>query len=545
MPAEMTENAWSDRLEGEVWRYVECEALPRFLRRQRWYAGKAREFDRLRLVDWAQPEGFPPSAVLTLVEVRFREGPADTYFVPLGWAAGDDAERVAREAPERVIARFDDGEPDRPGIVYDGLVDSAISWALLLAIEQQRAVATGQGEIRGIATTAYAGARGPADVAMEVVHKSVEQSNSVVLFGHRLLMKVFRRIEPGINPDFEIGKFLCETTAFDRIPAAAGTIEYHRDGAEPATLAILQALVHNQGTGWEHALRELAGYYPRCEGQALPAGSGELDGESYVALSRVAVPDEVRAVAGSYLDAAATLGRRTAELHRALASDGDHADFAPEPMGAADLAALQADIHGQFARTLDVLRAHVDRLGEAVRPPARRVLDEAPGLLAEVDALPELPLSATKIRCHGDYHLGQVLRVDDDFVILDFEGEPLRALDDRRKKQTPVKDLVGMLRSFDYAAAAALFAYAGGDAATFDRLAPWARLWQTWTSAAFLGEYRRVAAGAGFMPDDPAAERELLRAFTLEKALYELLYELNNRPDWVRIPLQGVVSLLG
>jgi 1,4-alpha-glucan branching enzyme len=269
-----------------------------------------------------------------------------------------------------------------------------------------------------------------------------------------------------------------------------------------------------------------------------------MGGKSLLELAAAAIPAEVPRYIGGYLQAAARLGRRTAERHVARASAPDDPAFAPEPLSPSDLRALAGEVRGQVDETLDVLRATVDRLPDAVAGGARQVLDDAPRLLKTLDRLPDSAIAATRIRVHGDYHLGQVLRTGDDFVILDFEGEPARPLASRLEKQSPVKDLVGMLRSFDYAAFAALFRFARDRPGCFERLTPWARTWQTWSSASFLKAYLETAAGASFLPANRADLALLLETFTLDKALYELLYELNNRPDWVGIPLQGVLSLL-
>src|SRR4051812_2291622 len=304
---------WPALLEGEALDRLEREALPAFLGRQRWYSRKARVLDSLRIVDSGRPEGFPPTSLLAMIEVRYREGASDRYFLPLAWANGPDADRVEREAPGRIIARLDADadDPGKGGVVYDGLADPATCWSMLMAIEQGRSVSTRDGQVHALATSAYSQARGPAGVPLEVARGTAEQSNSAVLFDHRLLLKVFRRIEPGINPDFEIGKFLSEKTDFARIPRTAGAIEYHRPGAEPATLAILQGMVRNEGTGWEHALHELARYYEDVGRRDLPDGSGVGPDVSPLTLSESEVPAAVRKVVGPYLRAAATLGRRT------------------------------------------------------------------------------------------------------------------------------------------------------------------------------------------------------------------------------------------
>ncbi len=534
------EDAGEALLGGDRRGHLVREALPAFLLRQRWFAGKALALESVRLVDHTPPGACCGETFLVLIEAIAPGGKADLYFLPLGVAAGPVAERLLREAPGRVIVHWP--EADGTGILYDALADPAACEEILATIEEGRSIATASGRIRGIPTGAYSAARGPAEIPLPVVYGTVEQSNSAVLYGDRLILKVFRRIEPGLNPDFEIGRFLSERTDFDRIPQAAGAIVYERPGAEPATLGILQGLVQNQGTGWDHALRELRGYYE--EVGRRPAGMIPIQGGSLLEAASGEPPPVATETMGGYLKAAATLGRRTAELHLALASDERDPDFAPEPLSGADVAAMEGEIREQVEKTIAALRINLDRLPDAIGAQARRAIGAAGGLLRRLDELRGSSFQAAKIRCHGDYHLGQVLRTEDDFVILDFEGEPARPLAWRRRKQSPLKDVVGMLRSFDYAAFAALFKCAEDRPDDLERLVPWARAWQTWTSAAFLRAYLATVAGASLLPDDPAGFAALLRAFTLDKALYELLYELNNRPAWVRIPLQGVLALI-
>ncbi len=540
MSAVKSSRGWDALLGGEGRRVLERDALPPFLERQRWFAGKARAIVSARLLDATAAGELPEATRLALVEVAYASGRPDVYFLPLGLATGADADRLEREAPGRVIARIAD-----VGLVFDALAEPGVCSALLDAIAAGRSIKAGSGTIRAFPTSAFDAARGPRDRPLAVAGGSYEQSNSAVTFGERLILKVFRRLEPGINPDFEIGRFLSEKTGFDRIPKTAGALLYEQSGgkSEPLMLGILQGLVRNQGTGWDHAFLELKAYYEEA-GRRVAPPSTESEGRSLLDLAAVDAPAEVQRAAGGYLKAAATLGRRTAEMHLALASDPNDPAFAPQPISSADLKALASEVREQVELALQALRLGLDKLSEATAAQARRVLEGAPGLLKAVDALPALKLSASRTRVHGDYHLGQVLRADDDFVILDFEGEPARSLAQRVAKQSPLKDVVGMLRSFDYAAFAALFAFAGDRPGVFDRLAPWARSWRTWASAAFLREYLAAAAGAPFLPADRGHVARLLDALTLDKALYELLYELNNRPDWVRIPLQGIVALI-
>jgi 1,4-alpha-glucan branching enzyme len=502
----------------EAQRLLATDFLPAFLARQRWFAGKSRGLTSIRFLDSTKAGELPNQAILAIIEVSYDSGRPDTYLLPLGTATGSEADRIPRDEPGRVVGRLEGGV-----MIHDALADPAVCSALLDAIARSRSIQAGLGIIQGIPTTAYADARGPASTSLTVTKGSFEQSNSAVIFGDRLILKIFRRLEPGINPDFEIGRFLSEETSFDRIPRTAGALLYERPGSEPLMLGILQGLVKNEGSGWDHALRELKTYYEE-------------------AARGIGPPDP--AAIGRYLDAAGTLGRRTAELHLALASDPSDAAFVPEPITPGDLEHLAGEIRQQVESALELLGLNLGKLPESTRSQANLVLERGPALLEQIDALPGLNLEAAKTRVHGDYHLGQVLRTGDDFVILDFEGEPAKPLAERVKKVTPLKDVVGMLRSFDYASFAALFAFAGDRTEVFDRLAPWAKTWRTWVSARFLKEYLATAKGAPFIPPDQANVGRMLDALTLDKALYELQYELNNRPSWVRIPLQGVAALV-
>ncbi|HZW31927.1 MAG TPA: 1,4-alpha-glucan branching protein GlgB, partial [Isosphaeraceae bacterium] len=536
------DRGWEGLLEGDLRDSLEREGLPEFLRRQRWYAGKARELSTTRIVDSAQPRGFPEGAVLLWVEAHYRAGEADTYFLPIRVVSGPAAERLTREAPGRVIARLPGPGGDR--LLSDGLADPEVCHALLEAIAEERTIPGRSGQVRAIRTGQFARVRGPSGVPLEVIRGKAEQSNTAVLFDHRLILKVYRRVEPGINPDFEIGRFLSERAGFDRVPKVAGALEYHRRRADPTSLAILQELVPNQGTGWEHALDELKDFFEQIARRRPRADLAAEAGGSYLDLAGREPPPAVKHLNGDSWRSAARLGRRTAELHRALASERDDPAFLPEPLTRADLAELSADVGDELEEALGLLHSQAVQLPTWCAPLARRILDGASRLREHLQPLAQMTPNVVKTRVHGDYHLGQVLRADGDFILLDFEGEPARSVEERRAKRSPLKDVVGMLRSFDYAAYAALFDFTQSRPDEFDRLEPWARLWQTWTSAGFWREYRAVSEGAPYLPDDPATLSRLLEAYTLEKALYELLYELNNRPSWVGIPLRGIAALI-
>jgi trehalose synthase-fused probable maltokinase len=428
-------------------------------------------------------------------------------------------------------------------------VDDRFGRTLLEAVERREQIRSKRGVVRTEQTMAFPAVRGSLDIPLRVSHMSAEQSNTSIVFGDRLILKLFRRIQSGINPDYEIGRQLTERIGFLRVPAVTGAFEYERPGESRATLAMMQQFVESQGDGWTHATDELGRYYDQVEGREPPRLAPP---SSFQRLASAEAPKRVQDVMSGYLRTAETLGRRTAEMHSALASDSSDPAFAPEPFTREDLAAVSADAAAQAAKALHGLGAKTRLQGESstgglsadVAGRARELVMSGERLLEMVHGGPALEFATSKIRVHGDYHLGQVLWAEGDFFILDFEGEPARPLAERRAKQSPLKDVAGMLRSFSYAAYASLFAHASARPDEFAHLEPWARIWQTWASGAFLRGYLQATRGALFLPPEPSQRDALLRFFMLDKALYELNYELNNRPDWVRIPLWGIFDLL-
>jgi maltose alpha-D-glucosyltransferase/alpha-amylase len=305
---------------------------------------------------------------------------------------------------------------------------------------------------------------------------------------------------------------------------------------------MLQGFVANEGDGWKWTVEELERYYENSAPIAIPEGL-EDQLRNPIELSERAPSQLARDHVGLYLDSAATLGRRTAELHFALGSPTDDPAFSPEPMTAADLQNLLADLRQKASNVFDVLKDSVSRLPDDLVETAALVLSRRRRILDHFGVLTGDGLLAQRSRIHGDYHLGQVLRVKTDYVILDFEGDPARPLAERRVKLSPLKDVAGMLRSFSYAAYATLINYTSRRPEDLARLAPWARLWEKSTAAEFLRAYRETAHGADFLPSDAGGFQKLLDAYVLDQALYELLSELNNRPAWVRIPLMGILAL--
>jgi maltose alpha-D-glucosyltransferase/alpha-amylase len=530
-------DTWETLLEGAGRYRFESALLPEYLSKQRWFGGKARRIRATKIGDWiALPES---RAVLALVEVQYERGDPDTYFLPLGLAFGKEADQLRETAPNAIICPAISHEG--PGFLHDATGDPRACAALLSFIEHARQAPGRSGLIRGVPGREFEALRGPTETPLAVRRGSAEQSNTSLLFGDRLILKLFRRQQPGPNPDCEIGRYLTESTRFDGIPPYAGAIEYVPKDGDPAALAMLQGLVANQGDGWKLMLEEVARYYENCATVAFPE-SGTAAAAGLMDLADLEPSQLARDHAGIALDSAARLGQRTAELHLTLASIADPA-FTPEPVTVIDIQGMLDGSRARAINVLDLLKDSVAKLPDEQVDLAGLALSRRRQILDSFRLAAGDGMLGQRIRIHGDYHLGQVLQVKTDYVILDFEGEPARPIAERRAKLSPLKDVAGMVRSLGYAAYAGLIGYTARRPEDWESLAPWARLWEQSMGAEFLRAYRNRAQGAQFLPSDKGAFQKLLAIYLLDKALYELAYELNNRPDWVRIPLIGILSL--
>jgi maltose alpha-D-glucosyltransferase/alpha-amylase len=539
-PLEIT-IGWRSVFEGPGLLRLETESLLEYLPKQRWFAGKSRQLKSTRILDSVVLE--KSGSALALVEVQFESGAPDVYLLVFAMAFGDAAEELRRLAPNAVITGI--VAEEEIGILHDGVFSDQTCTELLSLMQNARELTLSHGLIRSVRGRGLQSLMASDAESLAVRRGSAEQSNTSILFGDRFILKLFRRQDVGVNPDCEVGRYLTEKANFDRVPPFAGSIEYESKEGQSLTLAMLQGLVLNEGDGWKWTIEELDRYYEHCATVPIPENLGD-ELASVLELSAQPPSSAAREHVGLYLESAATLGRRTAEMHLALASSTDDPAFSPEPFAPEELQFLIKELQDHAAAVFDVLKERVSSLPDELLEIAASVLSRRRRILQHFatfgtrDSGGQLP---QRIRIHGDYHLGQVLRVKTDFVILDFEGEPARSLAYRRSKQSALKDVAGMLRSFGYAAYATLINYTARHPEDFATLEPWARFWERSVAAEFLRAYRQAAKGADFLPADESDFQNLLDAFLLDKALYEVLYELNSRPAWVRIPLMGIMSL--
>jgi maltose alpha-D-glucosyltransferase/alpha-amylase len=520
--------------------------LPAYVRGRRWFRSKARRIKSVSLHE-SVPIPLPAGeARLAMFDIEYTEGEPERYVLPLALGRGEEAERLVHDAPHALVAHVaPDGEDGVQWVLYDALYDPSFATALLDAIGARRRFPAGRGELSATPSRAYRTLRGGKNVPLEPTVGRAEQSNTSVMLGDRLILKVFRRIEPGINPDLEIGNALT-AQAFEHTPAVGGWLAYRGQREEPSAVAILQQYVPNEGDAWEFTLDAVGAFFEEVAAREVPPVAAAASIEAVLEASAAAVPEDAASTVGEYLNFAALLGQRTAQLHAALAAaEGD--SFAAEPFTALYQRSVFQTMRSQANATLALLARRREDMPEGAQELSDRVAGLADEIHGRIATITRTKVSASRIRTHGDFHAGQVLWTGKDVVIIDFEGEPGRPLSERRHKRSALADVAGMLRSFHYAAHGTLLnPRVGGQIRPEDveRLEPWSNLWYLWVAATYLRAYLDEARGQPFVPTDRTELAALLEISALQKVLYELDYELNNRPNWVSIPLRGLLDLL-
>jgi len=509
---------------------------PEYLRQQRWFGSKTKPITRLRLKDHAVMQGGLPCFLLALIEVEYSGFDPELYSVPL---------MITDRAVQQQDLLLELKTASEVGFLYEALANDDFCRLLLEKIAHPGAIPAARGSFVFEKTHAFIRPE-----ASTVTRSRAEQSNTSIIFGDALILKNFRKVEPGTNPDLEISRFLTTKTDFAHIPLLAGTIEYFSEYAAPdshAAVALLQRFVPNEGNAWEYTLRHLEDFYaaaarsPKAQ-SPLDTSVGSGGGSSRTG-PPPAMEERAAKLMRDYAAEASRLGHITGQLHLALASDPRGSEFAPEPIGMPDVQRWITAIVEHVESVFRALERSLSSYEPKVQTTARELIRKKAVYLKKVEELRGLEASQTcKIRCHGDYHLGQVLKTADGFCILDFEGEPLRSLRERREKASALKDVAGMMRSYHYAAYAGLFAFAEHHDGERDLLDPWARAWERQASQSFLTGYLAETrlAPAAFVPSSLELLTRVLSVFLLDKAVYELNYELNHRPSWLKIPLEGI-----
>jgi maltose alpha-D-glucosyltransferase/alpha-amylase len=506
---------------------LEREILPSFIQSCRWFGAKARTIRAMRVVEEVPLSDDEDAARFWFVEVSYTDGSPETYALPVQIATGEAARSILRAASHAVIARFSGSNET---ILHDAVWDAGFREKLFRLMSNGQRLSGKTGELVGLASRSLEQAKGMVPMSQVL---NVEQSNSSMLFEKSFFLKLYRKLEDGMNPDVEVTRFLTERRSFPHVPAFGGAIEFRRLKCEPTVVCLLQSAAPNEGDAWAFALDSVGRYYER-----VLARKGDLQSAGVAA-----GPLLDQLIGGVYPEKAQLLGLRTGELHQALASEPDDRAFAPEPFNAMAQRSVYQSMRASLRRAFALLQKKLPALPEVFRDEAAQVLAAEDQILKQEQRILEQRFGASKIRVHGDYHLGQVLYTGKDFVILDFEGEPARPLSERKLKRSALRDVASMMRSFQYAAYSALWQPAmRTEDVPF--LEPWADLWYRQMSSVFLQSYLKATVDASFIPQGENVLQVLLEAYLLDKAVYEIGYELNHRPDWVVIPIRGIKHIL-
>jgi len=526
-------------MNNDNWTQLEI-ALQHGLVNFRWFGGKSRSITKVKIIERL---AFPAAKLagqyyIALARIEYDQGTPETYALPIAFASGTAAEQLIKASRNSIFWTGRNGT-----IAYDATLDSGFRSQVLEFIFSENKSRGAKAQFQAsITTDSKASVRKHVKKAPSSRVLKAEQSNTSLVYSAKFILKFYRRLSEGINPDVEIGRFLTDETSFRHSPPVIGTLEFDpkRKGHEPITIGCVYKFVRNQGDAWSVFLSELT--------KLAKVASRRSDSFSQIAAPRFGlidaaqnpIPAPVKKEFGKLLRYAEQLGRRTFEMHAALASKFSSAEFAPEKLSAKASAAFGADLKRHSDLAFHVLRGSLSKLNGAVKKDSNRLLNMREDVLSKFSKLTHSLAGATVTRTHGDYHLGQVLFTGSDFIIIDYEGEPARPLSERRRKHPPFRDVAGMLRSFQYAAQVAR----DQNGLHSDRLGIWFSLWSQWTAVAYLRGYLANAKAAPFVPKDQTVTSSLIQIYLLEKALYELVYELNNRPDWVKVPLSGILELL-
>ena len=539
--------AYADLLSNRVRTQLQNAVLPGYLPTCRWYRSKARTVLRMEVRRIVPVSEAADASRLLWVDVAFTEGLPETYVLPLQILPVEAVEARRSAAPTSIIAALPGG-----GAVCDASADETFQRALLALVTGRKRLRDGtHGELAGVS------ARTPRK-ALEALGKDtpcrvlgVEQSNTSIVYNNEFFLKLYRKVEEGENPDIELSRFLTEKAGFANVPPYAGQIEYRpaANGQPVQVLAMLQSWVASEGDAWTLTIDAATRYFERVMAartgptEAPPPVSAHLLENDYQAASSTI--QEI--IGGIYPSRAELLGRRTGEMHLALSGPAASADpvLAPEPFTMLYQRSLLQSIGTLNRRVFTALKRKASNLPTALQPDATQLLNSQKTITAVLEKALQGRVSAMKMRVHGDYHLGQVLFTGKDFAIIDFEGEPARSIGERKLKRSPLADVAGMLRSFHYGISSALLKKVSALPEEAATLRPWAELWYAYVAGSFLRAYRQTIDGAKFVPQEPAAFEKLLQAFLLEKAIYEVGYELNNRPDWIAIPIRGIFQVIG
>ena len=533
--------SWDDLLQKSVISRLESKIFPSYMMQLRWFGGKGRVIEGMEIIQHSTIELPEYSAVIFLIQVTYQSGLPDIYQLPVTFAGHPLSQKLEEGCPKAVISRMTINGVE--GVLYDAVYGAPLQEALLHFMAENRAIKLPHGQL------AFTGK--PEVLTHIRQHESIkpkvlsgEQSNTSIIYGNKFFLKLFRKVDRAINPDLEITRFLTESTSFRNIPAFMGSIEWKFE-KDSLVLGMMQEMVESSGDAWVNMLDRLNNFNETILVSNVQLNATEMAGSLTEPLSYEQIPEELKElIDASTAEQATLLGVRTGEMHLALASGDAFPDFKPEPYSLHYQRSLYAGLQSLVRGTFLNQAKNLQKLEDDARKEASEVLNMKDDILDVLRRIYARKIDVIKIRIHGDYHLGQVLFTGKDFVITDFEGEPARSYSERRLKRSPLRDVAGMIRSFHYAAYGSLVLDSHIRKEDFSKLIPFVEQWYHYMSGFFMKAYLETVRGSAFIPRDKEDLDTLMTTFLLEKAIYELNYELNNRPGWVMIPLRGIKDLM-
>lgn len=541
IPVLTVPESWEDLINGNSVRMLE-NALPGFLKDKRWFGGKSRKLRRAVIQENIPVAVNGRRSYLLFIQVEYVDGGPEVYSLPIGFAEGEKATEIKSQYADSIIASIKTGGGE--GFLYDAIADKDFCSELFQTTIRRRQLKGGQGDVSIRSSGSLKHLSKSLPVPLTVVNMKMDQSNSSIFFGDKFILKLYRRLHPGVNPDVEIGLHLTKDEHFQNAPPIRASLEYRQATSESVTLGVLQDFVPNQGTAWVFTLDHIEKFieYRLAEGAAF---------QDLIALpmnplcqsSTEEIPAIINERFGPFLESFKLMGKRTGEMHLALADAQEDPQFIEETFTPHYQRSLYQSMRNLTNEVFLSLKKRAKELPVDMKPMIDQTMGSESKILSFFQNLLKIKITATRIRVHGDYHLGQLLYTGKDFIVIDFEGEPARPLGERRLKRSPLRDVAGMIRSFHYAAYSALANQVSRGIVSAEKrpVAEKAiQVWTHWVGVTFLKSYLSTIRDAAFIPKTTEERQTLLNIYLLEKAIYELGYELNNRPDLVKVPLEGI-----
>ncbi len=516
---------------------LENTVLPSYLPHRRWFRSKTKTIQAIKIDQYPNLLTETDVVYLLCVHVQYTDDTQEDYFLPIMLVTSSvEIGQYLQHYPQAIICVAQ--HQDKEGVIIDASYSAAFQKALFHLLQQEATLENKKGKLLFEAGSALVGYKLQESIQSKIL--GVEQTNSSIIYNDDFFLKIYRKLESGINSDLELVRFLSEKTDFKNAPQYGGGITFIQDGSEPVVVGLMQNKINNVGDAWNTMLAKVAGYYERVMAQEVNRKPKLIRKDRLYFMD---VPVDMRNLIGRHTyQRVVQLAQRTAEMHLALAQESDDPAFTPHPFDRTQQQAISKNHIELMNNKLADLAKRIPEFSSQIALEAQMVLSYRDIIIHSLQTLANTAVEATQIRVHGDYHLGQVLDNGKDFYIIDFEGEPMRSIEERRVKSTPFKDVAGMIRSFHYAAYGQLYLNAKQyEPQQINTLEQWAAYWFHHISQFYLTAYLDRVEHQSFIPKNKESLALLLRTFILEKAIYELGYEMNARPDWLRIPLRGVL----